>query len=521
MILNTTTGESGTHFSSENNRPGQRNRLRNRYEHDCRAKGRANWSDIRFGLNCRLLAGLLVLAGLTPCPLRGQTNAARATPPSERCLLIVETSKSMQRRSDAVLGAVRELLQSGLNGQFQDGGTLGVWTFNEGLAAGRFPLQTWSSSAPADITQRTLAFLKAQKCAQQANFDQVAPALSRVIEDSELLTLIIISSGDCEIRGTPCDDRINVVCQRWRAQQQKMRMPFVIIVRARRGQAAEYVVNTPPWLLQVPRLSGDAKSAGVSPDKFIEAVRQVPLTNIPPLIISGKKPQPELAPVPTPEPGTAKREVPLNAAEATAAKVSAAVNSSPPAAPPIEVAKAVPAPLEPEMPLTESAPKTAPPATTVNESKPEAVKAPEAKPAGPVPSKLEAAPPPPAPGPKLEPATVEPSMPSSAPEIRTEPVPAPPATREAPPAAAQIAPASAGISRPSILEPAPPARSTPVAQSATAVPAESLLRSRNIWTVGIPLAILAVGFTFLLVRRSHAGPQASLITRSIERDKKP
>ena len=35
------------------------------------------------------------------------------------------------------------------------------------------------------------------------------------------------------------------------------------------------------------------------------------------------------------------------------------------------------------------------------------------------------------------------------------------------------------------------------------------------------LAILAVGFPFLLVRRSHAGPQASLITRSIERDKKP
>ena len=88
-----------------------------------------------------MLAGLLLVALLAPCPLRAQTNTARALPPSNRCLLIVETSRSMQRRAEAVLKAVQDLLTSGLNGQLRQGDTLGLWTFNDDLYTGRFPLQ--------------------------------------------------------------------------------------------------------------------------------------------------------------------------------------------------------------------------------------------------------------------------------------------------------------------------------------------------------------------------------------------
>ena len=100
-----------------------------------------------------LLAGLLLVAALAPCPLRAQTNTAKAAPPSNRCLLIVETSRSMQRRADAVLKTVQDLLTSGLSGQLRQGDTLGLWTFNEDLYAGRFPLQTWSP-AGAERTSR-------------------------------------------------------------------------------------------------------------------------------------------------------------------------------------------------------------------------------------------------------------------------------------------------------------------------------------------------------------------------------
>ena len=47
----------------------------------------------------------------------------------------------MQPRAGAVLKAVQDLLASGLSGQLRRGDSLGVWTFNEELSAGRFPLR--------------------------------------------------------------------------------------------------------------------------------------------------------------------------------------------------------------------------------------------------------------------------------------------------------------------------------------------------------------------------------------------
>jgi len=496
--------------------------LRNRYEDESRAKGRQDWSGIRFVLTQRLLAGLLMLAGLTPCPLRAQTNAARATPPSERCLLIVETSKSMQRRADAVLGAVQDLLKSGLNGEFRDGGTLGVWTFNEDLSAGRFPLQTWSSSAQKDITQRTLTFLKGQKYEKQANFDKVAPALSRVIYDSELITVILVSSGDGKVRGTPFDDRINGAYLQWHAQQQKARMPFVTVLRARHGQVAQYIVNTPPWPLQVPRLSEGTNSAETPHDKLLEALHTAASPTVPPLIVSEQKLQPEPVPEPKPEPVAAKPEAPPPVAVATITNQPTIIKPPEQAAAPVEVAKTEPVPVVPEKAATESPPNAIPVPIPASKPKTEPVQAPEAKPAEPAPPKPEPAPPPPAPMPKPEPVAVEQPKPSPAPEVKTEPVPAPPATHESPPAAAQSATAEQPApSHPSSLEPPPPSRPAPSAQNATAVPAESLLRRGNIWIAALLMAIVALGFGFLLMRRSRAAPQASLITRSFERDKKP
>jgi nitrogen fixation protein len=510
MTLSITTGESGIHISGDNSQAAQRHRLRERYRNDSRAKRPGRWSGSGFLLTRRLLAGLLVLAGLAPCPLPAQPNAPNAAPPSERCLLIVETSKSMQRRADAVLGVVRDMLMSGLNGEFRDGGTLGIWTFNEDLSAGRFPLQTWSSSAQKDITQRTLAFLKSQHYEKQASFDKVAPALGRVIRDSELITVILISSGDCKIRGTPFDDRINASCQQWYDQQQKARMPFVTVLRARNGHAGGYVVNTPPWPLQVPRLPEETKSAETIQARLLEALRNASTTTAPPLAVSAKKSQPEPAPSPKPEPVATRTEAPLPVAAVAITNAAAPVKPPVAAAPPAEVAKAAPAPVVPEKPATVAAPKPAPAPISSIEPKAETVKAPEAKKVEPAPAKPEPTPAAPAPKPKPEPAAIEQPKPAPTPAAKTEPAPTAPVA-----AATQPTP-----SRPASLATLPSPCLVAPAQSATAVPSESLLRTRNILVAALLLAIVAVAFTFLLMRRSRAAPQGSLITRSYERQKK-
>ena len=470
---------------------------------------------------CRV-AALLLVAGLASSSLQAQTNTAKNSPPSDRCLIIVETSKSMQRRADAVLGVVQDILKSGLNGQLQRGDTLGVWTFNENLYAGRFPLQAWSAQAQKDITSRTLTFLKAQKYEKQARFDKVLAALGRVIKDSEVITVILITSGDDRIQGTPFDGRINEYYQQWREQQQKERMPFVTVLRGKRGQLADYVVNTPPWPLQLPLLASEVKKVETPQGNLAEAARKTPPPAVPPLIISGKKPQSEQAPAPKPEPAVTKAETPP--ALAGAAITNEPVKAKPPetAAPPVEVAKTEPPPPAPVMPATESAPKQAPAPTPAAPPKTETASAPEAKPVEPAPSKPEPAPPPPAPTPTPEPIPLEQPKPSPAPQMTTNSAPAAVAVPVDAPAVA----AGAGVTQPappatSSLAPRPSSLPTPPVQNATAVPAGTITSHQTIWIAGLVFAIVAAASALVLIRRSRAAPQGSLITRSFEREKKP
>ena len=59
---------------------------------------------------------------------------------------------------------------------------------------------------PTGASKRTITYLKGQKYGKRADFEEVAPVLGRVIAASELITVILISSGDCKIAGTPFDD---------------------------------------------------------------------------------------------------------------------------------------------------------------------------------------------------------------------------------------------------------------------------------------------------------------------------
>jgi hypothetical protein len=511
-----------------------------------RAKDRDNRRRGGFALPPPLLAGLFFLMALTPRPLLAQADTAKAPLPSNRYLLVVETSRSMQRRADAVLQTVQDLLMSGLGGQLRRGDTLGVWTYNETLYAGRFPLQTWAPESQKDITQRTLAFLKVQKYEKQASFDKVLPALSAVIKASPRITVILISSADDKIHGTPFDDRINGFYQKWHDAQQKARMPFVTVLRGQEGRFADFTVNTPPWPVQMPLRPPEPQHADPIHNKLAQAARAVPTPTAPPLIISGKKAQPEAAPAPKLEASGVSVQAPAPAPEATSGSKSPIVN------PP------VPDKASPDLPPTPS-PATMP----VPGPKVAVVQEPVTKPAAPAPATPESAfalPPPavepkpvsldlpkpsPAPEPKPAPApapVTEPRVvvvtgpetkpvapaPSKAEVAAALPVPAPepgravPTTQEVVPGpSANTTGAASGSSRSSSLS--PPSSPLPVApaQTATAIPTETLVGRTGVWIAGLVLAGVAISFVFLLRRRARATQGASLITQSFERKNKP
>ena len=218
---------------------------------------------------------------------QAQTNTS--SPPANRYLFILDTSKAMQRRSEGTLKAFENLLGSGMGGQVHRGDTIGVWTYNEELHAGQFSLQRWSPEAHRIIFRRVLGFVEEQSYKKQAAFNQVWPVLNQVVKDSPFLTVILISSGNQPIQGTPFDDKINQIYASWQEQQQQARMPFVTLLRAKGGTLTDFSVTPVPWAIELPPLPKELQLAAAPPKKAASPPPKPRPPMAAPLIISGRK----------------------------------------------------------------------------------------------------------------------------------------------------------------------------------------------------------------------------------------
>ena len=220
-----------------------------------------------------------------------RTASAPAAQSSNRFLFIVETSKAMQRRTNAVLTTVNNLLATGMKGQLRPGDTIGLWTFNDALHDGRFPLQQWSPKAARANAAAMLTFLEGEKWEKQGKLAPVVPAMQGLIKDSDNLTVILISSGEDNIAGTPFDALINQSFNAWKADQKKQLMPFVSVFLGVKGQIVKAAVTPVPWEIDVPHIiQTNTPTAIVTKSKLPPPV--IPRSPVPPLIVTGKKPPP-------------------------------------------------------------------------------------------------------------------------------------------------------------------------------------------------------------------------------------
>jgi hypothetical protein len=213
---------------------------------------------------------------------------------ANRFLVIIETSRAMQRQREAVGKALEQVLASRANGQLRRGDTLGVWTFNEDVYTGRFPLQVWSLEAERAITNGILEFVKGQPYEKNGRFDNALAGMHEVMKISDLITILIFSSGAEPMRGTPFDKEINAAFQQHLAEAQKDRTPMATVLQAQRGKIINYTVNALPWPVVVPELPVRPETAAIA--KATNPPPVVMKTNgpalLPPLILSGPKPAP-------------------------------------------------------------------------------------------------------------------------------------------------------------------------------------------------------------------------------------
>jgi hypothetical protein len=240
------------------------------------------------------LAGVWLLSILLISPL-SSVSQARAETPGKRWLVVVETSGSMQRRKDAALNTVDSLLVSEMNKQLRPGDTIGVWTFNSQLHTGKLPLKRWSPETAKGIRDDISRFLGQQSFDGRTDLAPLTGALSQLSSNSPLLTVIIVSSGEGSVSGTPFDESINEVWSAWKAEQLKSRMPMVTILRASEGKFSDHRVSPGQYAVEIPPLRRPRTSDVVETKPAEIARPQPPPRKVEPLIISGRKKEPEPA----------------------------------------------------------------------------------------------------------------------------------------------------------------------------------------------------------------------------------
>jgi hypothetical protein len=409
-----------------------------------------------FYVRLRRLATVALLA-LVAWPLGAQTNPQ--PPVSDRYLLIVDTSAAMRRRASGVQNAVESLLHSTMAAQLQRGDTVGVWTYNEKLQAGHLPLQFWTPENSDLVASNIVRFIKAQTYEGESRFETVVQPLSRLIQESRRLTVMLISDGDERFLGTSFHDGIARAYASKFAEQQKARMPFVTVLRAARGRITSATVNLAPWPADFPTFPPEPVVEAPKPE--VKPKPEPPRPVVPNLIVIGKKKQ-DLEAATNATSGTTN--LPAAGTPATSdTNTLAAANVATNAVPDNNTSQPASAPVQP---VTDAAPAQPAPQTIAAVSQPETTTPTEA--AVPATSVVE------------PPAAVTPALPEESTTSTTEASP-------------------------------PPDVAVAVASTPGTVPWMLIAAG------AVPI-VLGVGVFFLLRRRTRDTGRVSLITRSLDRD---
>jgi hypothetical protein len=383
-------------------------------------------------------------------------------------------TKAMQKRAQGTVGTVQQLLTGGMGGQLRTGDSIGLWTYNDELYAGMFPVQQWTPKTHRHIVARILAFLQEQKFEKSADLQKVLPSLEGIIKDSEYITVVLISDGSEKIHGTPYDARINDFYKIWRSEQQNAHMPFVTILRAKAGKFTDFTVNPAQWSLEMPPLPAELQKVEVAQTKPPESKKASP-PMAQPLIISGRKP--ELAPGPAPTatlPLSATPTIPADGVKVTGSPTNPVVGEQSP----IAQGKLDSSPVTPPVEITK------PPETQTSEK-------------GPVQT-----------------------------ELSSVPAPAPPTV--APPADVQVAPPNPISPSAATTElqtaPTPQSKAPALARGSHTSVSQSTVTTRSRWLFGgvglvvlVLISVAVIAGVLLSTRRAKPVGSASLITRSFDR----
>jgi len=205
----------------------------------------------------------------------------------DRFLLIFNTSSAMKKRLPAVTTLITNFYATAFAGAAQGGDEIGVWTFDEKLHAGDFPLSEWLSEEREQNAVNLVTFISKQKFTGNSSLAALQPAVNRVITNSDRLTILIICDGTGEINWTPYNDTINETLHRTQAERKSSKQPVVLALRTEKGKYIGSALSFPPNGLNFPDFTPRPKPAPAKITTLPPPVAAKPVITAPPLVILG------------------------------------------------------------------------------------------------------------------------------------------------------------------------------------------------------------------------------------------
>jgi hypothetical protein len=208
------------------------------------------------------------------------SNAAVAA--GNRFLFIVETSSSTSNLEHGGRQAAFDLIYTGVYDQMRAGDTFGLWTYNQMVSAGVYPIQKWTPEKTLELASNAGQFLKNQpyeKEGQLANALKQVMSLVRSVKDVNIFIISDPSSRPDDVIGPGYTTVYKQKAEEARAKKK----PLVTTIIAKSGSISNWFVNVAGESIHLP--------------KFAIPEHVMPTNNPAPLAKAAPKPRPVRAPI--------------------------------------------------------------------------------------------------------------------------------------------------------------------------------------------------------------------------------
>ncbi|HEY0456025.1 MAG TPA: hypothetical protein VGE41_06590, partial [Verrucomicrobiae bacterium] len=168
-------------------------------------------------------------------------KAEEARPPAlnpdgQKFLFVVDTSASMQRLPHNGRQTVFDMIYSGLWNQLAPGDSIGVWTFNQDVQAGKFAMQVWDPDQDLALASRVGLFLKGQHYEHKAQLNEAFKSALGLVKSVKDLNVLVITDGQSSLGQSKLEIALKDRYQTMAEQARKGNKPMVLAFHAIGGE---------------------------------------------------------------------------------------------------------------------------------------------------------------------------------------------------------------------------------------------------------------------------------------------